>query len=64
MEVGIQIAGDDIIKQSVYDIELENINSNITQASGICFSRNGKFYESYGDLDTGNAHQQVLLYSV
>ncbi|MBD74374.1 MAG: hypothetical protein CMM96_02635 [Rickettsiales bacterium] len=46
--------GDDIIKQSVYDIELENINSNITQASGICFSRNGKFYESYGDLDTGN----------
>ncbi len=38
------------IQNAVYSITLEHITSNIADQAGICFSRNGRFYEAKGDL--------------
>ena len=42
--------GDDI-KNAVYSLNIEKITTNFEVPSAVCFSRNGKFYESAGALD-------------
>ena len=43
----------------VYDIFLENLDTNITESSGICFSRNGKFYRGAGSLGSGATGEPI-----
>ena len=39
------------LKNAVYSLNIEEITTNLSQTSAVCFARNGKFYEAAGDLD-------------
>lgn len=48
----------------VYNIKVENVDTNITDESAICFSRNGKYYKAKGDLtsDTSTGEPYNFIY--
>ncbi len=53
--------GDDILN-AVYSLNLENVTTNFDTLSAICFSRNGKFYESAGVLDNSTVGVIDFIY--
>ncbi len=54
-------AGDDI-KNSVYSLNLEGITTSFEEKSAVCFSRNGKFYESEGILNNSTVGVIDFIY--
>ncbi len=57
------VADDDAdIKNFVYQIELEDVTTNFESSGAVCFSRNGKFFEASGLLNSGSGAPFQYLY--